>query len=267
MRELWESIPKGWRPILVITLVVILGMMFKPWFSVPAGHVGVRFNRFSGSTTPNRQGTHFKIPIIHDIQLFDVRSMKVVYKAECVSSDMQDVTLDIELIQRLVQDKVNKLYVEVGRDYEVKVVNPLLYQAAKSATAQFPIEEIIIKRDELRVIIEQKLTEKLNAYNVVVESVNLVNISFSPDFTRAIEEKMIEAQKIKTAKNKRLQEEENKKSTILKAQAEAESQRLLKLATSKEVVSLKWIEKWDGKLPEIMGGKDGPALLLSPSSK
>jgi len=83
-------------------------------------------------------------------------------------------------------------------------------------------------------------------------------------FTRAIEEKMIEAQKIKTAKNKRLQEEENKKSTILKAQAEAEGQRLLRMATSREVVSLKWIEKWDGKLPEIMTGKDSGALLINP---
>ena len=49
-----------------------------------------------------------------------------------------------------------------------------------------------------------------------------------------------------------------------KAEAEAESQRLLRLATSKEVVSLKWIEKWDGKLPEIMSGKDGAALLINP---
>jgi len=139
-----------------------------------------------------------------------------------------------------------------------------LYQSAKSGTAKFPIEEIIAKRDDLKQIIEKTLEEKLNIYNIVVESVNLVNITFSPDFTKSIEEKMIEAQRIRTAKNKRLQEEENKKATILKAEAEAESQRLLRLATSKEVVSLKWIEKWDGKLPDIMTGKDGSALLISP---
>ena len=266
MKELLNSIPQSLRPIVLIALILLFVLIFKPWFSVPAGHVGVKFNRFSGATSAHKQGTHLKIPIIHDIRLFDVRSMKSTYKAECASVDMQDVTLDIELIQHLKEEKVNEVYVKVGPDYAIKVIDPLLFQAAKSATALFPIEEIIAKRDQLRKNIESNLREKLTPYNVVIESINLINIAFSTDFTKAIEEKMIQAQKIKTAKNIRLQEEENKESTILKAQAEAESQRLLKIATSKEVVSLKWIEKWDGKLPNIMSG-DGNALLISPQQK
>ena len=265
MNEFLESIPKGMRPVLLIILIVVFILIFKPWFSVPAGYVGVRFNRFSGDTSAHKQGTHPKMPVIHDIKLFDVRSIKTAYKAESFSSDMQDVTLDIEVIQHLVQEKVNEVYVKIGPDYSEKIINPALYQSAKSGTAKFPIEEIIAKRDELKQIIEETLAGKLASYNIVVESVNLVNITFSPDFTKSIEEKMIEAQKIKTAKNKRLQEEENKKATILKAQAEAESQRLLRLASSKEVVSLKWIEKWDGKLPNIMSG-DGNALLIQPGT-
>jgi len=111
MNEFLDSIPKNMRPVLLIILIMVFVFVFKPWFSVPAGYVGVRFNRFSGETSAHKQGTHPKIPIIHDIRLFDVRSIKTTYKAESFSSDMQDVTLDIEVIQHLVQEKVNEVYV------------------------------------------------------------------------------------------------------------------------------------------------------------
>ena len=50
----------------------------------------------------------------------------------------------------------------------------------------------------------------------------------------------------------------------MEAQAEAEKQRLLKVNTSKEVVELKWIEKWNGKLPQtILGDNSIPMVNLN----
>ena len=61
-------------------------------------------------------------------------------------------------------------------------------------------------------------------------------------------------QQIKTAEFNRQKAEKEKQTTILQAQAEAEKQRLLAQSTSKDVVDLKWIEKWNGILPQMMGG-------------
>jgi regulator of protease activity HflC (stomatin/prohibitin superfamily) len=99
----------------------------------------------------------------------------------------------------------------------------------------------------------------------MVESVNLVDIDFTPEFNKVVEEKQIEEQKIRTAQYVRMQAEENKKTEILKAEAEATKQRLLQQSATREVVNLKWIEKWNGVLPQVNAGKD-TMLIVNPGS-
>jgi regulator of protease activity HflC (stomatin/prohibitin superfamily) len=244
-----------------IALAIALMLAFSTFFTVDPGAVGVTFNRLTGKTEVCEQGVHGKIPLITAVWEYDVRTQKDELEAQSSSKDLQSVKISLAVNYHLLYDKVNEIHTKVGPDYANRVIHPAVFESVKAASALFPVEQIIVQRETLKGLIEKALGERLTAYHVVLESVNLVNIEFDPEFSKAVESKQIEEQKIKTAQYQRLQAEEYKKKTILEAEAESQSQRLLALATTKDVIALKMIEKWDGQMPQIMTGGGSNMLM------
>lgn len=243
----------------VVGLIVFLGS----WFSVSVGEVGVTINRFTGKTQTHTSGLHMKLPLFTGVEKFDVKTKRADTQTEAASKDIQRVNAHVVLNYHLFYDKVNELYTTVGADYESLVIDPAVKESVKAATAKFPAESIIVNRHGLKDMIEADLTARLKEYNIVLESLNLVDIKFSEDFNEVVEQKQIEEQKIKTAEYQRRQAEEKKKQTILEAEADAEKQRLLKQSITKDIVALEYLKKWDGKLPQTMLG-DKTILMISP---
>jgi regulator of protease activity HflC (stomatin/prohibitin superfamily) len=237
---------------LVTLFILIIGC--GSYFTVGAGVVGVTFNSMTGSTQSHSNGVHFKLPLITDVIKFDVKTQREDIKADSASKDLQKVLVHVVINYHLDYTKVNELYVKVGRDFVDKVIHPAVNESVKAAVAQFPVEEIIVKREDVKTMVEAALKERLAVYNIILESVNLVNISFDEEFNKVVEEKQIEEQKIKTAEYKKKQAEQEKQSTILTAEGEARKQELLRATISKDTVMMKWIDKWDGKLPTYMTG-------------
>lgn len=258
------SMPKWLKTTIVVVACFFTLLIVKPWFSVKMGHVGVTFNRLSGKTASYNMGTHFRIPFIHRVDIYDVRQQKASYKAEGASIDQQTVILNLELIYKLQANKVDVVAKDIGRGYVTKVIDPQFIQQAKNAVAQYQVEDVIKQRDELKDIIANNIRTILSNDNIIVLSVNLVNIDFDEEYANAIKQKMVAAEGIKTAVNMRKQEEENVKSRVIKAKAEAEEKRLLSLNTSEKAIALEWIKKWDGESPTMMmaGKGEGGSVLI-----
>lgn len=248
----------------VVGLIVLL--ILFPAFTVGAGEVGVTFNRFTGQTQSYSQGTHFRMPIAQSVYKFDVKTKRMDIDAESASKDLQVVHITAMLNYHLDYAHVNDLFVKVGRDYEEKIIHPATNETIKAAVAQFPVEQIITNREDLKTIIEKTLKTKLSAYNIELEAVNLVNINFDPEFNKVVEQKQIEEQKIKTAEYQKRQAMEYKEKTILEAQAEAEKQRLMKSNVNESIVALEWIKKWSGNLPTTMLSDKG-VIMINPGEK
>lgn len=242
---------------------LIFALIFSPFFMVGAGQVAVSYNRGTGETKTYMQGTHFRMPIVQSVHEFDVKTQRIDIQAESASKDLQVVHVTAMLNYHLVYDKVNELFTKVGVDYDEKVIYPITNEVIKAEVANFPVEQIITSREKLKEKIQVELKEKLLAYHIELEGVNLVNIKFDDEFNKVVEEKQIEEQKIKTAEYQRRQAEEYKKKTILEAEAEAEKQRLMRNTLTQDMVELKWIEKWNGILPTYMLGDKG-VLMVQP---
>jgi prohibitin 1 len=243
----------------VVALFVVL--ILNPIFIVGPGEVGVTFNRITGSTASYSQGAHFRLPIVHGVTKFDVKTKRIDIRALSASKDLQKVEMEVVINTHLLYDKVNDLFIKVGDNYIQNVVEPTVNECVKAASAQFPVEEIIVKRDLLKQQIEDTLRTKLLAYNIVVENANLVNIKFDPEFERIVEQKQIEEQKIKTAEYVKQQAEQNKLATIARAEGEAKAQQLLRESVNEKTIAYKWIDKWDGKLPQTMLGSNSSVLF------
>ena len=253
----------GYACLALLILIVSCGSYFR----VDAGEVGVTFNTFTGVTQSYPQGMYLKMPFITNVTDFDVRTQKEDIKATSASKDLQRVDIDVVINYHLDYTKVNDLYIKVGEDYSEKIIHPAVYEAIKAASAQFPVEQIIVEREKLKLSAEELLRARLLIYNIILESINLVDIGFDKDFSAVVEQKQMEEQKIKTAEYIKMQAQQKKEATILEAQGEAEKQRLLRATTSKEVIELKWIEAWKeggAKMPTtlITDGKSGTMLML-----
>jgi prohibitin 1 len=253
--------PKMIQRLVVAAVVILLLVTLNPIFVVGPGEVGVTFNRLSGKTASYAQGTHFRVPIVHGVSTFDVKTQRIDITASSASKDLQKVEIEVVINTHLLYEKVNDLFIKVGKDYIANVVEPTVNECVKAATAQFPVEEIIVKRDLLKQQIEETLRVKLIAYNIVVENANLVNIKFDPEFEKIVEQKQIEEQKIKTAEYVKQQAEQNKMATIAKAEGEARAQQLLRESVNEKTIAYKWIDKWDGKLPQTMLASNSSVLF------
>jgi prohibitin 1 len=243
-------------------LIFIIATLLTMFYVVNPGEVGVEV-LFGSVQRYAENGLHLKNPL-SSVVVFDIKTQREEQRSEGASQDLQLVIVESVVNYRLDAAKIPELYSKVGRDFVHKVIRPAIQECTKAATAKYKVEEVIVKRHEVKQLIFESLQNKLANYYIILEDVNIQDIDFSDEFNRVVEEKQIEEQKIKTAQYRREQAEQDKERVILEAQAEAEKQRLLKVNTSKEVVELKWIEKWDGKLPDtILGNNSFPMVNLN----
>lgn len=233
------------------------------FFIVEPGEVGIQI-LFGKIVSYSESGFHAKNPLA-DVTKMDLRTQIFEDKLEAASSDLQEIDINIAVNYRLNSESIDKLYNQVGKDYVIKVVTPAIQELAKFGVSQFPIADVVLKRKELSDNIFKMLSDRFSKYYLVLETVNLKNILFKPEYSAAVQQKQIEEQNIKTAEYKKLQAKEtaaqqviqaeaDAETTRINAKAEAEKQRLLASSTSKDVIELKWIEAWDGKLPTYMMG-------------
>lgn len=168
---------------------------------------------------------------------------------------MQTINMDVAVNWRIIPEKVNTVYQQVGDEKEVllRIVTPAVSEVVKASSASKTAEEIITKRTELKSDIDNKLRERLTAYNIELRDVSLVNVDFSREFNVAIEAKQVAEQQAQQAKFTAQRAENEAQAAINKAKGEAEAQRVIQQSISPELLQKLAIEKWNGVLPTYTG--------------
>jgi prohibitin 2 len=257
----------GFSAFVLAVVFFILSLIY----TVDPGEVGVEI--LLGKVVKYApSGMSIKNPFAGIVKM-DLRTKKAEMKLEGASKDLQEINIELAINYRLNYEKISELYNTVGIDYEVIVINPAVMNLAKAAVSQFAINDVIVKRNDLSKLIFESLKDRLAQYYIILETVNLNNISFQPAFSAAVQEKQVQEQGVQTAlykKQQAMQEADQRvvmakadaEVTRLNAIAESEKQRLLRNTVSKDVIELKWIERWDGKLPQYMLGNSVPMVNM-----
>lgn len=252
-------------------VILLLIVAILPIYVVGVGHRAVEFNKISGlKEEVYEEGLHWKIPIIESVHKFDVRTVKGEMTASAASKDLQIVKTEIALNYKLQEDSVWRLYQEVGKDFESRIIAPAIQEAVKAVTAEYTAEELITKRPEVGMKIQDILTERLGDFYITVQKMSIVNFDFSDEFNKAIEAKQeAEQLALKAEQDLRRVEFEAAQELAIK-QAEAEGLRLQKDQITKELIELrrvemqlKWVEQWNGVMPTFMMSGNSPDMLLN----
>lgn len=244
--------------ILGLLLAVIV---LTPIVIVDAGHRGVlmQFGKVQGQILG--EGLHLIVPLVNTVKTLSVRVQKQESSAEASSKDLQDVFTDVALNWHIVPQEVNLIFQQIGDEASVvdRVINPAVEEVLKAVMAQYTAEEIITKRGEVKAAVDDLLTTRLSSYHIAVDDISLVHVHFSERFSDAVEAKQIAEQDAKRADFIALKAIKEAEAKVNLAKGEAEAQRLVRQTLNAQLLQKQAIEKWDGKLPEIVG-KDNVRL-------
>jgi regulator of protease activity HflC (stomatin/prohibitin superfamily) len=250
-------------------IFLLLAMMFRPFTIVNAGERGVvmQFGKVQDQVLD--EGLHTVMPIVTSVRRISVRVQQNTFQADAASKDLQQVKTELAVNWHVDPSKVNRVFQQVGDKEQIVtgIITPAVSEVLKAATAKKTAEEIITRRTELKAEIDNNLKDRLQAYGLIVDDVSLVNFSFSPEFSRAIESKQIAEQEAKQAEFIAKKATQEAQAEINRAKGQAEAQRLQRLTLTSELLQKQAIEKWDGKFPMVMGGNASlPLININPNS-
>jgi regulator of protease activity HflC (stomatin/prohibitin superfamily) len=139
----------------------------------------------------------------------------------------------------------------------------LAQESVNAVISKYTAEELLTKRSEVKAAIEALVKEQIGKYAVIVHDIALKDMQYSQEYSQAIERKQVAEQQAKQAEYVTQKAEQDAKAAIAKAQGEAESNKLKQKSLTSELLQYEAIQRWDGKLPTIMGGTGQGGMLFN----
>ncbi|WP_190241024.1 prohibitin family protein [Nostoc sp. 'Peltigera membranacea cyanobiont' 210A] len=252
----WQTTVFG----IVLAILVIIGL--NSFIIINPGQAGVISILGKARDGALLEGIHVKPPFITVIDVYDLTVQKFEVPAESSTKDLQNLSARFAINFRLDPVKVVEVRRKQGTLENIvsKIIAPQTQEAFKIAAARRTVEEAITKRSELKEDFDQALGDRLDKYGIIVLDTSVVDLAFSPEFARAVEEKQIAEQRAQRAVYVAREAEQEAQADINRAKGRAEAQRLLaetlKAQGGQLVLQKEAIEAWK------TGGAQMPKVLV-----
>ncbi len=117
------------------------------------------------------------------------------------TADGQEVLIDSSVIYAVDPNQVIQIHIDWQDRYSSDLIRPLSRGAIRDAVSQFGIEEVYSsKRSELRAMISDEMSKKMEENGLVLVDFVLRNITFSPEYAASVEQKQIAEQTAQQAR-------------------------------------------------------------------
>lgn len=251
---------------LILALVCCLSFIVVPFsfHTVNSGELAVVKNL--GKITGTRDaGTNFDLWFTTSYQKYDTKVQNVEITTAAYSSDAQTMDVVMTLQYQIMPERVTDIATQYGTlDVLQNRIQSIVIEKTKAVLSSHKAMDIIATRANISPEVEAAVKAAVDEdYFVSITAVVLTNIDFSDSFEKAVEDKMVAEQaKLKADydnETKLAKAEADAKALMIQAEAEAKANELLTKSLTDQVLESKFYEKWDGKLPQVMG--EGSAIL------
>jgi prohibitin 2 len=197
-------------------------------YNVDPGHIAIKYNRFSGvGHIQYPPGLNFLLPWFERPVVFDIRARPHTMTSLTGSKDLQMVNISLRALAKPNPNKLPEIYRSLGLDFEEKVLPSIVNEVLKSVIAQYNAASLISQREHVSKMIRSRLEERAGDFNILLDDVALTHISFSPEYEKAIESKQVALQQAERARYLVLKAQEEKKRTIIHAEGETQSAKMI----------------------------------------
>jgi len=197
-------------------------------FNVEPGHRGIMFDRLNGILPKTySEGTHFMFPILQRPIILDVRTQPRTINTETGTKDLQNVQLSLRVLARPSVPQLPTLFKNLGADYAERVLPSLTNEVLKQVVALYDADQLLTLRDKVSQALRESLTSRCREFNIELDDVSITHLSFSKDFSKAIEDKQVAEQMAERAKFIVQKAEQDKLAQITRAEGDAEAAQLV----------------------------------------
>jgi regulator of protease activity HflC (stomatin/prohibitin superfamily) len=216
---------------------------------VPSGTGAVRVSQLSG-TLPGTlyPGTHFVMPLVHRVELFNIRDQLFATNPTDAAKDRAPVLkvysreglpVGLGISVRYQLDPQRLAYIEnnLPRPIETEIMPPVVANAFRQTISGYLVRDVFsTKREEVRRMAADAITRRLASDGIVVKEVMLRDVALPPEYAKGLEGLLIKAQE-----NDRLSIEVEVKQKMVRTaelEAEAEKARHVKQAEARAQVTV-----------------------------
>ena len=233
-------------------------------FVVHGGERGVLFNKFKGGIGDKvyGEGMHLKIPFVQEEILLNIRMNPHTFQMKGKTNDLQEVDLKIRILEKPKEKYIARLYLQQGKDYAKKTLQNTIVEIMKSTVAHYSSEQLFTLREKISREIHQLIAAKAEEFDIIVEDSAILSISFNQSFIDAVEKK-VEAIQYSERKQYEVKiSEEERKITIISAEAESESAKIFNDAISKYGASYLQLKNMENSVSVVENYCKSPNLTF-----
>ena len=262
------------RSVLVVVLIVVLVVLGSLSFAtIDEGYIGVKYQFGRIVDTSLSAGLNFKVPFVQTIRTVDVREQMYEMNTTAYTKDTQTVE-NIQVKLNYLYDKslIGDLIRNIGMaNVETKLIIPQMQSTMKNAIGQVRAEDLVQNRAAVQENIEETLRASLGSSGIIVVAFAMEHLDFEDGFEESIRAKVAAEQQALTMQNKTKEKEELAKQVVIEAQAQADSEKIKadaqaytieiiqkQLNQSPEYIEYQKIQRWDGKMPQVMSDQVNP---------
>jgi len=245
--------------LLPAVLVVAVMLAFSAFFIVPPGEVAIK-TRLGAIVDSYGEGMHFKLPFVESVTKFSIQIQRANIKTQAFSKDLQTMNAHLVVNHRIEQGTAVSIFRNLGPNYVENIVDPAVQEVFKAIAARYSAERVISERNELVMEINKEVKERLTTKQIVVTDISVVDLDFTDQFLKAVEDKQVADQQAQMAGKLVEKAKRDAEQQIAKSRGEAEALRMQREQVTPSLIELrkvdaqlKAIEKWNGVLPGYVG--------------
>jgi prohibitin 2 len=256
------TVKRALGALLLLFALIILGSTGT--YVVQPGTRGVAVTLGTVDPQFKPEGFGLKQPFLTHIQPILIRQQTRPMPAECYSSDLQQVKMEVHVLYRVPEHSVVKIFQEYAGAPFDNLIAPRVQEALKEVAATQSAEMIVKNREEIKTRALELARKKIGADFLEVVDLVIFNLALSPELESAIELKMVQEQEAEKAKFTQLKAKIEADTAIIRAKGEAEAIQVrgTALRANPDFIKLQILQNWNGRSPLVVGGSGGGSSLL-----
>lgn len=247
----------------ILALICFIGFVIVPFsfHTVETGTVAV-VKELGRAKEVRTSGTYFDLWLTNKYITYDSKVQDVPITTAAYSKDAQTMAVAMNLQYEILPGKAVEIANQYGSlDALQARITAIATEKTKAVLSSHKAMDIIINRSDMSPQVEDAIRTAVGEeFYVNITSVVVTNIDFSDEFEKAVEDKMV-------AEQNKLKAEYDAQAKLVTAEAEAKANELLDRSITEEILQDKYLEKWDGKLPQVVAGDDMSMILPSIDTK
>lgn len=256
----YDNITFQWNKKSLLSIIPLVLLVFVQSICViPSNTVGVKYSALHGTSKDTlKEGVHFVTPFVDKIYKIDTTVQERTDDNVSVQTkDAQWAKMQVNVKYEVSKSNAFKVYKQYKTMDALKdnIIGNYAQNAMNEVCSNYNIIDLLgDKRNEIINKATDILKQNLEKEGVTLKMLTIKDLDAGKKIEKAISDEAVANKQVETAKQKQEKARTEAETKLIEAEGEANANEVKTKALTPEVLQEQWINKWDGKLPNVTDG-------------